>query len=180
MKLTQEQSKLFHSLVEKYQNHPKIGITFSDLSIMYTSNEAMKLMKQLIFENIGPLNPDCVIGVDARGFITGTIISDVLNIPLVLARKAGKLPPCELLSKKYTLEYGEAELQMHKHIISRYNSPVISDDLLATAGTVKAISEMIGDIGIKVNSYFFISEIMDLGGRKRLKEFGGQVFSILK
>ena len=180
MKLTQEQRKLFHSLVEKYPNHPKVGITFSDLSIMYTSPEAMKLMKQLIYENIGPLNPDCVIGTDARGFITGTIIADVLEIPLILARKAGKLPPCELISRKYKLEYGEAELEMHKHIISKYNSPVISDDVLATAGTARAISEMIGDIGIKPNSYFFISEIVDLNGRDILKQFGGQVFSIIK
>lgn len=180
MKLTQEQSELFHSLVEKYPDFPIPGITFSDLSIMYTSNEAMRMIKQLIKENIGPRNPDCVIGCDARGFIMGTIISDVLNIPLVLARKAGKLPPCELLYREYRLEYGTAKLEMHKHIIAKYKSPVIADDLLATAGTVNAISEMIGEIGINVNSYFFISEIMDLGGRERLKKFGGQVFSILK
>lgn len=180
MKLTQQQKNLFHSLVEKYPNFPIPGITFSDLSIMYTSNEAMQIIKQLIIENIGPLNPDCVIGCDARGFIMGTIIADALSIPLVLARKAGKLPPCELLTKSYKLEYGFAELQMHKHIISKYKSPVIADDLLATAGTVNAITEMLQEINVGVNSYFFISEIMDLGGRERLKKFGGPVFSILK
>ena len=179
MKLTDEQKKLFYSLVEKYPNHPKEGITFSDLSIMYCSNEAMKMMKQLIKENIGPLNPDCVIGTDARGFITGTIIADVLEIPLILARKAGKLPPCELLSRKYKLEYGEAELQMHKHIISKYKSPVITDDVGATGGTMLAITDMLKSININPNSYFVISEIIDLNCRKKL-EIYAPFFSILK
>ena len=179
MKLTQEQSELFHSLVEKYPDFPIPGITFSDLSIMYTSNEAMRMIKQLIKENIGPRNPDCVIGCDARGFIMGTIISDVLNIPLVLARKAGKLPPCELLYREYKLEYGTAKLEMHKHIIAKYKSPVIADDIAAIGGTMLAITNMLESINIKPNSYFVISEIVDLNCREKLEMYA-PFFSILK
>ena len=179
MKLTSQQLELFQSLVEKYPDFPIPGIKFSDLSLIYTSNEAMKLMKELIIQNIGPLNPDCVIGCDARGFIMGTIIADALNIPLILARKAGKLPPCELLSKEYKLEYGTAKLEMHKHIISRYKSPVIADDLGATGGTMLAITDMLKSINVKPNSYFVISEIVDLNCREKL-EIYAPFFSILK
>lgn len=179
MELTKKEYDLLHSLVEKYPDFPIAGITFSDLSLIYTSVEAMNLIKDKIRQNIAPLNPDCVIGCDARGFILGTIISNTLDLPLVLARKAGKLPG-ELLKVKYGLEYGTAELQMHKHIISKYKSPIIADDVLATGGTVDAISQMLDEIGIKVNSYFFLSEIVDLNAREKLKKWGGQVFSLLK
>lgn len=179
MKITETEIELFKNLVEKYPDFPIPGIMFSDLSLIYTSSEAMNTIKKIVIENIKPLNPDCVIGCDARGFILGTIISMTLNIPLVLARKAGKLPG-ELLKNKYDLEYGSAELQMHKHIISKYNSPIITDDVLATGGTVNSISEMLEEIGINVNSYFFLSEISDLKGREKLERHNAPVFSILK
>ena len=129
MKLTISELELLKSLVEKYPDFPIQGVTFADLSLIYTSRKALDLIKTKIKENLLPLNPDCVIGCDARGFIIGAIIAEALNLPLVLARKAGKLPG-ELLNVKYDLEYGTAELQMHKHIISRYNSPIIADDVL--------------------------------------------------
>jgi len=178
MKLTQYQYDLFESLTEKYPDFPIEGITFKDLSLIYTSKQAMIMIKALILQNIAPLNPDSVIGCDARGFIIGTIIADTLVIPLVLARKAGKLPG-ELITKKYGLEYGTAELQMHKHIITKYKSPIIADDILATGGTVLAITDMLKEIEIIPNSYFFLSEISDLNARLILKEIA-PVFSLLK
>ena len=75
------------------------------------------------------------------------------------------------------MEYGSAELQMQKHIITKYKSPVIADDVLATGGTVKAITEMLNEIGIEVNAYVFLSEIEVLNGRSNLSS---DVFSILK
>lgn len=178
MKLTQQQYELFESLTEKYKDFPIKGITFKDLSLLYTSNEALEQLEFLIQKDINPLQPDCVIGCDARGFILGTIVSRCLKIPLVLARKAGKLPGV-LLSKKYGLEYGSAELQMHKHIITKYKSPIICDDVLATGGTVLAITDMLSEVDIIPNSYFFLSEIVDLDARKKLSQIA-PVFSVLK
>lgn len=179
MILTEQQYKLLDSLTELYPDYPIKGIIFKDLSLIYTSPEAMQLIELLIKKNIAPLNPDSVIGCDARGFILGTIVARVLNIPFILARKAGKLPPCELISKTYKLEYGTAELQMHKHIITKYNSPIICDDVLATGGTCLAITDMLEEVGIKVNSYLFLSEIIDLNAREKLEK-NAPVFSFLK
>jgi adenine phosphoribosyltransferase len=178
MELTNKQLQLFESLTEKYPDFPIKGITFKDLSLLYTSNEALTELESLIISHIKPRNPESVIGCDARGFILGTLVSRCLKIPLVLARKAGKLPGV-LLSKKYGLEYGSAELQMHKHIITKYKSPVITDDILATGGTVLAITDMLKEVDIIPNSYFFLSEIVDLEARKKLQEIA-PVLSILK
>jgi adenine phosphoribosyltransferase len=178
MKLTDYQLELFESLTEKYRDFPKKGITFKDLSLIYTSRKALNELEVLIKRDIEPLNPDCVIGCDARGFILGTIVSIYLKIPLVLARKAGKLPGV-LLSKKYDLEYGTAELQMHKHIITKYHSPIITDDVIASGGTMLAITDMLTEVNIKPNSYFGLSEIIDLRAREKLEKIA-PVFSILK
>jgi adenine phosphoribosyltransferase len=178
MELNEYQQQLFESLTEKYPDFPIKGITFKDLSLLYTSDEALYHLELLIEKNFKPLNPDCVIGCDARGFILGTIVSRCLRIPLVLARKAGKLPG-ELLTKKYGLEYGSAELQMHKHIITRYTSPIIADDVLATGGTVLAITDMLNEVGIMPNSFFFLSEIVDLNAREKLEKIA-PVLSVLK
>ena len=179
MILTKYQYELLDSLTERYRDYPISGVTFKDLSLIYTSKQTMIIIKSLILQNLGDLGIDCAIGCDARGFILGTIVADTLGVPLVLARKAGKLPPCELLSKTYKLEYGTAELQMHKHIITKYKSPVICDDVLATGGTVLAITDMLKEVNIDVNSYFFLSEIVDLNAREKLNQYG-KVFSLLK
>jgi adenine phosphoribosyltransferase len=178
MELSQYQLELFESLTEKYPDFPIKGITFKDLSLLYTSTEALSHLEILILRDLGPLYPDCVIGCDARGFILGTIVARTLDIPLILARKAGKLPGV-LLSKKYGLEYGSAELQMHKHIITKYKSPIIADDVIASAGTMLAVTDMLKEIEITPNSYFGLSEIIDLQGRKKL-ELYAPVFTLLK
>lgn len=179
MKLTKFQYELLDSLTERYPDYPIPGVTFKDLSLIYTSKQAMITIKALILQNLGHLNIDCAIGCDARGFILGTIVAETLGIPLVLARKAGKLPPCELLSKTYKLEYGTAELQMHKHIITKYKSPVICDDVAASGGTMLAITDMLEEVGITPNSYFTISEIVDLNCREKLEKHA-PFYSILK
>ena len=174
--MNSSQLKLIEDSVGIYENFPTPGISFKDLSPLYTSPEIMDLIISHFHSILEKRNPDCIIGCDARGFILGTYLAKSLQLPLVLARKPGKLPG-EIISKKYDLEYGSAELQIQKHIISKYKSPVIADDVLATAGTVKAITDMLNSIDISVNSYVFISEIEGLKGRNRLNS---DVFSILK
>ena len=150
-----EQHKIYlEKFVTIYPDFPGVGINFQDLSLLYTDSNCRKIMQNYFSWYLNSLKqrPDCVIGCDARGFIIGTLISQVMDIPLVLARKPGKLPG-ELLKREYGLEYGKSELQMHKHIISKYNSPVIADDVLATGGTVIAVTQMLEEIGVEVFSY---------------------------
>jgi adenine phosphoribosyltransferase len=172
MNITTEQNEYLQQFVETYENFPGPGIDFKDLSLLYTDNTAIKIIQNYFSLALNSMEkrPDCVIGCDARGFIIGTLISMELGIPLILARKPGKLPG-KLLTKKYGLEYGNAELQMHKHIISRYKCPVIADDVLATGGTVIAVTNMLEEIGIQVN----------LNARQRIIENCGtdKIFSVL-
>jgi len=178
--ITPQQNEYLQQFVETYPNFPGPGIDFKDLSLLYTDNPAISIITMYLAENISPLKPDCIIGCDARGFILGTLLSRCMGLPLVLARKPGKLPG-ELITKKYGLEYGNAELQMHKHIISRYKSPVIADDVLATGGTVIAVTNMLEELGILVNSFAFVSEIKGLNARQRIIESCGidKIFSVI-
>ena len=177
--ISKENMILFESLIDVYPNHPKEGISFKDLSRVYSSPEAMKVIENWAKNVLSKSNPDSVIGVDARGFILGTIVARALEIPFVLARKPGKLPG-KVIKKDYELEYGFATIEMHEHIISQYKSPVIADDLLATGGTVLAVTDILERLGIEVNSYIFLAEVEICGGREKLKKYTENIYSFLK
>ena len=179
MKILNEYKVLFESLLDTYADYPKKGVSFKDLSRVYSSPEAMQIIEYLIRTNLEYNYPDCVIGCDARGFILGTIVARVLEIPFVLARKPGKLPG-KVISKNYELEYGTATIEMHEHIISKYKSPVIADDLLATGGTVLAVTDILERMGIEVNSYIFLAEVEVCGGRNKLEKYTKNIYSVLK
>jgi len=181
--LTKKQVAFLESLVDVYPDYPKEGVSFKDLSPLYTDPYAMKMIADDFSERLGPYDHDCVIGCDARGFILGTLLAQKMGLPLVLARKPGKLPG-EIISKKYDLEYGTAELQMHQHIIKQYHQPIIADDVLATGGTAIAVGDLMYDMNIKDFSFAFISEVSVCGGRDKIKsKFNirdGRVISALK
>ena len=110
---------------------------------------------------------DAIISVDARGFIFGTAISMRLSQPMIVARKPGKLPG-ELLTKSYKLEYGSNSLSIQKAAIERYNSFVIVDDLLATGGTVKCISDLIKESNKEITGLSVVIELEEINGRNSL------------
>ncbi len=170
MVLKKQHVAFLESLVDIYPDFPILGVTFRDLSPIYTDFYAMEMIQKHFVEEFNDDRPDCIIGCDARGFIIGTLLSQSFKVPLVLARKPGKLPG-EIITKKYGLEYGHNELQMHKHIITQFSKPMIADDVLATGGTVNAVRDMLYDIGISCHSCVFISEIIDLEGRKKIREY---------
>ena len=87
---------------------------------------------------------EAIISIDARVFIFGSVISLEASVPMIVARKPGKLPG-ELVSKKYSLEYGENSLSIQKKAHQKYNSFAIIDDLLATGGTVNCVSELLNN-----------------------------------
>lgn len=167
MVLKSHQTAYLESLVDVYPNYPKEGVSFKDLSKLYTDVYAMDMIADYFTKNLSGDLPDCIIGCDARGFILGTLLAQKLQLPLVLARKPGKLPG-KIVSKKYDLEYGSAELQMHEHIISQYTKPLIADDVLATGGTAIAVGELLKDLNIDVHSFGFISEVTVCEGRSKL------------
>ena len=182
MEATQKDIEYLISLVEVYEDYPGKGVSFKDLSLIYTDPYAIRIIQDYFTFNLEKLNPECIIGCDARGFIIGALIAQAMKLPFVMARKPGKLPPCELVSQDYELEYGKAELQMHKHIITKYKSAVIADDVLATGGTCSAVAKMLKAVNVDVCAYAFISEVSFLKGSERITNETGNknIISLLK
>ena len=129
--------------------------------------------KGIIFRDITSVLQDAedvIAGTESRGFIFGAPIAYKLKKPFVPIRKKGKLPR-ETVSKTYALEYGTAEIEIHKDAIAPGQKVVIIDDLIATGGTVKACAELIEELGGTVKKMVFLIELSDLGGRNLLKDY---------
>jgi len=154
-------------LISTYENYPKAGVSFKDVIeiVQYPS-----IFRQLILEmsksNIIK-QAEAIISIDARGFIFGSAVSLQTSKPMIVARKPGKLPG-ELITKKYCLEYGENSLSIQKKSLEKYNSFAIVDDLLATGGTVKCVSDLLNNYNKKVEGLLVVVELSKLNGRSGL------------
>ena len=113
---------------------------------------------------------DVIVGAESRGFVFGAPIAYNMHKPFVLIRKKGKLP-CETVSKEYDLEYGSAEIEMHKDSIKPGQKVVLVDDLIATGGTIQAAAELVESLGGQVVKILFLMELKGLKGRERLKKY---------
>ena len=145
---------------------PKPGIDFKDISPLFQNAE---LCKQIIqhFAAKAKGKVDVVCGIESRGFIFGLPIALALEIPFVLIRKKGKLPP-PTIHIAYDLEYGSAELEVVQHQIKPGQRVLIHDDILATGGTAKACASLVEQLQAEVVQYSFLLELEELNGRKKL------------
>ena len=168
--------KKFESLIKTYYDFPKKGIAFKDLLGIIQDPEVFReLILQMSSHQI-VRNSEAIISIDARGFIFGSAISFHASKPMIVARKAGKLPG-ELTQENYNLEYGKNSLSIQKEALKKFNSFAIVDDLLATGGTIKCVDSLIKKSGKKVSGCITVVELLDLKGRN---EFDFPVESILK
>tara|TARA_B100000700_G_C14463141_1_gene587083 strand:+ start:67 stop:585 length:519 start_codon:yes stop_codon:yes gene_type:complete len=160
-------SKQLKQLITEYINFPKQGIIFKDiLPILEHPDIFEDLINNMSAGKIFKTS-DALISVDARGFIFGTAIAMKLSKPMIVARKPGKLPG-ELITKSYELEYGENSLSIQRNAIERYFSFAIVDDLLATGGTVKCISNIIKEANKEVTGLSVVVELEELNARNSL------------
>lgn len=120
---------------------------------------------------------DKVVGLEARGFILGGAIAHQLSVGFVPVRKKGKLPGA-VISEEYTLEYGEAIVEIHDDAIQPGEKILLVDDLLATGGTAEAGLKLIERLGGEVIGCAFIIDLPDLGGRKKLEAMGMDVHAL--
>ena len=156
-----------YELIDTYKDFPKKGIDFKDvLGIIQEPLVFKELILQMSASKIIE-NAEAIISIDARGFIFGSAISLQASKPMIVARKPGKLPG-ELHEEKYSLEYGENSLSIQKKAISKFNSYVIVDDLLATGGTVNCISKILKSVNKEVKGLLVVVELMKLKGRSKL------------
>lgn len=153
--------------IKSYKDFPKEGILFQDISPIY---ENPKLFKELI-ENMSNSNilknAECLIAIDARGFILASSISIISKKPFILARKPNKLPG-KLSSKKYNLEYGSNELFIQKNALGNYEKFAIIDDLMATGGTAKCVGDIVKSSNKKVTGLSVVIELESLNGKSLL------------
>lgn len=169
--------KQLKDYVRSIPDFPEKGIMFRDITSILQDKDALKMAIDAMEASLKDVEFDVVLGPESRGFIFGMPIAYNMNKSFVPVRKKGKLP-CETISMEYELEYGTATLEIHKDAILPGQKVVIVDDLIATGGTIEAITKMVEQLGGIVEKIVFLMELTELGGREYLKKY--EVDSILK
>lgn len=169
--------KKLEDYVVSIPDFPEEGIIFRDVTSILEDAKALHMAIDQMQEKIEDIDFDIVIGPESRGFIFGMPVAYNLNKAFVPVRKKGKLP-CETASMTYELEYGVAEIEIHKRSIKPGDRVVIVDDLMATGGTIEAIIKLIEGLGGTVVKCVFLMELMGLNGRQKLE--GYEVESIIQ
>ena len=162
--------KKLEEYVRSIPDFPEEGIIFRDVTSVLQDADGLKLAIDSMQELLKDVDFDVVVGAESRGFVFGTPIAYNLHKPFVLVRKKGKLP-CETISAEYDLEYGSAVIEMHKDSIKPGQKVVIVDDLIATGGTIEAITGLVEELGGEVVKICFVMELKGLKGRERLKKY---------
>ncbi len=149
---------------------PKPGIVFKDIMPLLADPTALRSTITQMADMVRPLQPDIIMGAEARGFILGAPLAYELGIGFVAARKPGKLP-YTTISAKYALEYGFDTLEVHVDAFKPGQRVLICDDLLATGGTSRAKIELVERLNGVVCGLAFVIELDFLEGRQRLSEY---------
>ena len=154
--------------VRDVPDFPKRGIVFKDITPVLSDPVLFRASIDLFLERCRGLKIDKVVGIDARGFLFGSAVAYELSVGFVPIRKRGKLPYRTEIAK-YSLEYGDAEMEMHVDAMSAGERIVLVDDLLATGGTSAAAAVLIRKAGGHLLEAQFLIELESLHGRKRLQ-----------
>ena len=162
--------KKIEEYVRSIPDFPEEGIIFRDVTSVLQDADGLKLAIDSMIKLLEGVEFDVIVGTESRGFIFGVPIAYALGKPFVPARKKGKLP-CETVSVKYDLEYGSAEVEMHKDAILPGQKAVLVDDLIATGGTIEACARMIEMLGGEVVKIIFLMELAGLKGRDKLQKY---------
>lgn len=162
--------KRLEEYVVSIPDFPEPGIIFRDVTSILQDADGLHLAIDSILEMLNGVDYDVVVGPESRGFIFGVPIAYTERKGFVPVRKKGKLPR-ETISESYDLEYGSAEIEIHKDAIAPGQKVVIVDDLIATGGTTEAIIKLIERLGGEVVKICFVMELAGLNGRDKLKGY---------
>lgn len=162
--------KKIDEYVRSIPDFPEKGIIFRDVTSVLQDADGLKLAIDSMIALLDGIDFDVVVGTESRGFIFGVPIAYTLGKPFIPVRKKGKLP-CETICAKYDLEYGSAEIEMHRDSIIPGQRAILVDDLIATGGTIEACTKLIEELGGKVEKIIFLMELAGLKGRDKLKQY---------
>ncbi|MEN9061992.1 adenine phosphoribosyltransferase [Ponticoccus litoralis] len=156
---------------------PHEGILFRDVTTLFADPRGFRLAIDQLLNPYAGLRFDKVVGLEARGFILGGAVAHQLSAGFVPIRKKGKLPGA-VISEEYTLEYGEAVVEVHDDAIAPGERILLVDDLLATGGTAEAGIRLVERLGGEIIGCAFIVDLPELGGRAGLEAMGMEVHAL--
>ena len=164
--------------IKNIPDFPMEGIQFKDITPIFLDP---KLYESVIEDlaNFSRGKVDAVCGIESRGYLFGIAIAVALEVPFILIRKKGKLPP-PFISEKYELEYGFAEIEMKEGQLKPGQRILVHDDLLATGGTTEAAAKLVEKQGAIVTQFSFLIGLKDLMGKQKLEKFNAEVYEILQ
>jgi adenine phosphoribosyltransferase len=155
------------SRIRDVADFPTPGIGFKDIMPLLADREALHEAIDRMAEWAAPLQPEIVVGGEARGFFLGAALAYRLDCGFVPARRPGKLP-LETIRREYELEYGSNVLEVQADALAGHTRVLIHDDVLATGGTAQAMAELVEDLGGDVVGFTFLIELTFLNGRERI------------
>jgi adenine phosphoribosyltransferase len=169
--------KTVKDYIRTIPDFPHAGIMFRDVTTLFDDPDGFQLaIKQLVAPYLGQ-KIDKVAGLEARGFILGGTVAYHLGCGFVPIRKQGKLPG-SVISQDFTLEYGQAVLELHEDAIEAGETVLVVDDLLATGGTAEAGVKLIERLGGDITACAFVIDLPELGGSKKLQAMGLPLHSL--
>ena len=175
--LSQKDKKIILDSIRDIPNFPKEGIIFKDISTLLSNPKALNTLMTHLENRYKSYGLDYIAGIDARGFIFGSILADRLNLGFVPIRKKGKLP-FKTFSQEYSLEYGFDEIEIHIDAFEHKKGAkiLLIDDLLATGGTASAGAKLIAKTNATCVEACFIMELDFLNGKDAID---APVYSVL-
>ncbi len=180
MTLTNTERKIIEDSIRDIQDFPKPGIVFKDITTLLNNKEAYGVLMNHLYARYKEYNLDYIAGIDARGFIFGAALAQMLGLGFVPIRKKGKLP-YTTISEKYALEYGVDEIEVHIDAFGEQKGAkvLILDDLIATGGTANAAATLVNQTGAECVECCFVIGLTFLDGIKKLEETT-QVYNIIE
>ena len=176
-KIANQDQDFIKSKIRTIPNWPEPGIMFRDITTLLKDKQGFDKVIEIFYNRYKNKKIDVIAGIEARGFIFGSVLANKLGIGFVPIRKPGKLP-AESVREEYELEYGKDAVEIHKDAIAKDMNVLLIDDLLATGGTASAAGNLIEKLGGKIEEIGFVIELPDLKGREKLNKW--EVFSIVK
>ena len=173
-------SDYLRSHIRTVPDWPAPGVQFRDITPLLQNPKVFRMLIDAFVHRYmdSALRPDVVAGLDARGFIVGSVVAYELNLGFVPIRKKGKLP-FTTVEETYELEYGSATVELHADAVKPGDRVLLIDDLIATGGTMMAGRKLLERLGASVIEGAAIVDLPELGGSQRLKDSGLPLFTLL-
>ena len=164
--------------IRSIPDYPKKGILFRDITTLIKNEKAFSDTIDQIIERSKKMKFDKIAAIESRGFVFASAVSYILKKPFIMFRKKNKLP-ADVHSVDFELEYGKATIEVHKDSISKGDSILIIDDLIATGGTADAAAKLVEISKGKVAGFIFVINLFDLGGCENLLKNGYKIENLM-